>query len=405
MINVPQSGPLSLLVSAAAARLADNLAVLGGPKDIPRNFPILGDPGVIITALAPAVEAGPGSLCFAVKADFLNQARQSGAAAVIVTPALAESLSAEALGGPPSSPSAYPAPSLVLCPEPRLLFAVILGLIGEKTLPAYAAGEPFFKDRSSVTIGPDVTFGPHSYIGAGVILGARVVVGPRVFIEDGVIVGDDVIVHTGVVLRWGVKIGHRCQIHAGSVIGEDGFGYNQVPSPESGRLIHYKNQHLGGVTIGDDVEIGALTCIDRGLINDTVIGPGTKIDNLVQVGHNCQIGRDCIIVSQVGMAGHTQVGDRAFLLGQVGLTHGSVIGEDAILAGQSGVLSRVPPGRRVWTGTPAQLQTDEYRSQLMVRRELPKWRRFFSLFKKGRSFDQIRTKMLEDDQDESPQNS
>jgi UDP-3-O-[3-hydroxymyristoyl] glucosamine N-acyltransferase len=106
---------------------------------------------------------------------------------------------------------------------------------------------------------------------------------------------------------------------------------------------------------------------------------------------------DCVVVAQVGMGGHSRIGDRAFLLGQVGLTHGSDIGHDAVLAGQAGVLRRVPAGRRVWTGTPAQPQTDEYRSQALIRNDLPKWRRFLSLFKKGKPIEEIRSILLEDE--------
>jgi UDP-3-O-[3-hydroxymyristoyl] glucosamine N-acyltransferase len=279
---------------------------------------------------------------------------------------------------------------LIVCPEPRLLFGVILGFVGETLIPEWSRQEPFFKDKSSCTLGADVSFGPHVYVGAGAVIGRGTKIGPQVFIDDSVSIGENCIIHPGVVLRFGVRIGSRCQIHSNCVIGEDGFGYNQLPFKELGRLIHYKNPHLGGVLIGDDVEIGALSAVDRGLVSDTVIGRGTKIDNLVQIGHNCQIGMDCIVVAQVGAAGHSQVGDRAFLLGQTGLSHGAKVGCDAIIAGQSGVLGSVPDGPNVWTGTPVQSQGDEYRTQVMLRKDLPKWRQFLRLFLKGRSLEEIR---------------
>lgn len=402
MITISRPGPLSALVEAASADLFKTLARLAGVPQLPsETFEVLGDPSVIVTSLAAAVEAEPGSLCFAVKADYLEQARSRGAAAIIIPPALAASESSGAGSRGSIGSAASPGgPSLVVCREPRLLFAVILGLVGQDSIPPLPSGEPLFKDKSSVSIGAGASFGPFSYVGANVVLGEGVVVGPRVFIEDGVQVGDRTILHPGAILRWGVKIGRDCQIHSGAVIGEDGFGYNQVPMPQLGRLIHYKNPHLGSVVIGDDVEIGALAAIDRGLVGDTVVGSGTKIDNLVQIGHNCQVGRDCVIVAQAGLGGHSSIGDRAFLLGQVGLTHGSVIGQDAILAGQAGVLSGVPAGRKVWTGTPAQLQAAEYKGQLLVRKDLPKWRRFLGLFKKGKSFEEIRAVMIEDDKKE-----
>jgi UDP-3-O-[3-hydroxymyristoyl] glucosamine N-acyltransferase len=378
MIIVPRPRPLSALLAAAAERLAADLARLSGaPPAPPEAFAVQGDPSVPISSLAAAFEAEAGSLCFAVSPQYVQLARSRGAAAVIASP---DSIEGAGDGGP----------AIVPCREPRLLFAVILGLAGEDRVPAFAPGEPFFKDKASAAIGRGVFFGPGCYVGADVSLGDGVVVGPGVFIEDGVSVGERTILHPRVVLRWGVKIGRDCQIHSGTVVGEDGFGYNQVPFPKLGRLVHYKNPHLGGVSIGDDVEIGALSAIDRGLVGDTVVGRGTKIDNLVQIGHNCQVGEDCVVVAQVGMGGHSRIGSRAFLLGQVGLTHGSDIGEDAILAGQAGVLKKVPAGRQVWTGTPAQPQAEEYRGQLLVRNDLPKWRRFLSLLRKGLSFEEIR---------------
>jgi UDP-3-O-[3-hydroxymyristoyl] glucosamine N-acyltransferase len=114
------------------------------------------------------------------------------------------------------------------------------------------------------------------------------------------------------------------------------------------------------------------------------------------LGHNCQIGQDCVIVAQAGVGGHCQVQDRVFLLGQVGLSHGVKIGHDAIISGQSGVLGQVPPGNTIWTGTPARPQREEYTAQVMVKKDLPKWRKFLKLFLKGRSLEDIRAALTED---------
>jgi UDP-3-O-[3-hydroxymyristoyl] glucosamine N-acyltransferase len=382
MIKLSNPKPLGDLVEEASARLAESLALLGGPRE---RIPALvhGDRGVSVSALSSANEAGEGALCFAVKKEFFLKARDQGAAAVIMAPGLLEEVETEGVG----------AIAVVVFPEPRLLFSMILGLSGQEFCPSWGQGEPYFKDKASCTIGPGVSFGPNVYVGAAVSIGQDTRIGPGVFLDDGVSLGAGCIIHPGVVLRYGVKVGQRCQIHSNSVIGGDGFGYNQVPSPDTGRLIHFKNPHLGGVDIGDDVEIGALAAIDRGLVADTVIGRGTKIDNLTQIGHNCQIGQDCVIVSQVGVAGHSQVGDRVFLLGQCGLSHGAKVGHDAIISGQSGVLGTVPPGREVWTGTPVKPQREEYTSQIMVKNDLPKWRKFLSLFLKGVSWDDIRAAM------------
>jgi UDP-3-O-[3-hydroxymyristoyl] glucosamine N-acyltransferase len=211
------------------------------------------------------------------------------------------------------------------------------------------------------------------------------------FLDDGVVVGQDCRIHPLAVLRWGVRVGDRCQIHSGAVIGSDGFGYNQLPAPD-GRLIHFKNEHLGGVVIGDDVEIGAQTSVDRGLVADTVIGRGTKIDNLVQIGHNVRVGRDCIVVAQVGIGGHTVIGDRVFLLGQVGVGPGVTIGDDAILTAQTGVGSgRVPAGRRIWSGSPLKPHEEQYQSLALISTQLPKVRKFFQALKKSATLDELKS--------------
>jgi UDP-3-O-[3-hydroxymyristoyl] glucosamine N-acyltransferase len=173
------------------------------------------------------------------------------------------------------------------------------------------------------------------------------------------------------------------------VIGDDGFGYNQIPDTARGRLYHVKNEHVGGVWIGDDVEIGTLVCVDRGLVGDTVIGSGTKVDNLVQIAHNCQVGRDAVIVAQVGMAGHTRLGDRVFALGQAGFTTGAAVGDDAIIGGQAGVSGEIPAGRAVWSGTPAQKADDDFRQLALIRRELPRVREFFRLLGRADSFQSL----------------
>ncbi|MDR1050597.1 MAG: UDP-3-O-(3-hydroxymyristoyl)glucosamine N-acyltransferase [Deltaproteobacteria bacterium] len=387
MTVLPRPAPLEDLLAQASARLASTLPLLGGPSLRP-EFPVLGDPGTLVSSLTSSAEAGPGALCFAVKPNFLREAVDRGAAAVVVTPELA----GRAAGQAPGAASA-PGPALAVCPEPRLLFGVILGIAGDAVTPKWAPASPFYKDEASCEIDPGVVFGPGCYIGAGVRIGPGGRIGPGVFVDDGVSMGRDCLIHPGVVLRFGTRLGDRCQIHANAVIGDDGFGYNQIPYPPGGRLIHYKNPHLGGVLIGDDVEIGSLAAIDRGLVSDTVVGRGTKIDNLVQIGHNCQIGNDCVVVAQAGAAGHSRVGDRAFVLGQAGLSHGAAVGEDAVIAGQSGVLGTIPPGGNVWTGTPAKPQGEEYRSQVMLKNDLPKWRQFLRLFLKGRGLDEIRREM------------
>ncbi|MDR1871528.1 MAG: UDP-3-O-(3-hydroxymyristoyl)glucosamine N-acyltransferase [Deltaproteobacteria bacterium] len=378
MIPLPEIS-LGELGQRAKERLAADFAILGG-GEAPEIETI--GPNTRIAFLSSAEEAGPMALCFATSPDYLAKAQEGRAAAVAVNASLKDKL-----GDLPA----------LIAPDPRLLFAAILSLARETYIPPLPPGEPYFVDRASCQIGPGVILGPRAYIGARVIIGEKAIIGPDVFLEDDVVVGAETILHPKVIIRWGCQIGQRCQIHAGAVIGEDGFGYTQVPSPQTGRLIHYKNPHLGKVILGDDVEIGALTAIDRGLVADTVIGRGVKMDNLVQIGHNCQIGQDVIVVAQVGCAGHSNVGDRAFLLGQCGLTHGAVVGQDAIITGQSGVTGRVPAGREAWSGTPCRPMSQELRSQAMVNRDLPRWRRFWAEFRKSPTFEALKKALASGD--------
>ena len=371
MLELNPPRPLAGLAAEAGAALDGRLAVLGAAALAPAE--LRGDGRALVTALGAAEEAGPGCLTFAISASFLKQAEEAGAAAVVVPPALAEGLKLPAL----------------VTAEPRLFFSVLLGLAGRAVKPPPPAGRAFFADRDTVSLGEGVILGPGAHIGRGVRLGARTVVGPLAFLDDGVAIGQDCLIHPLAVLRRGVRVGDRCQIHSGAVIGEDGFGYNQLPGP-GGRLIHFKNEHAGGVVIEDDVEIGTQTAIDRGLVSDTVIGRGTKIDNLVQIGHNARVGRDCIIVSQVGMSGHVELGDRVFLLGQAGLRPGVSIGDDAIVTGQSGVDRPLPAGGGTWSGTPARPQEEYFQTLALRATQLPKVRKFFQALEKTASLGELK---------------
>jgi len=382
VLNSPR--PLAELAAEAEVALGIRFAALGVPGLAPA-VTLAGDGQTLVTAMSAAEDSGPGCLTFAVAESYLRQAKEAGAAAIIIPPVLA----AHSLN----------LPALVTA-EPRLLFSVILDGLGVRPEPL--AGEAFFVDRDTVNSGPGVVIGPGAYIGRGVRLGTGTIVGPRAFLDDGVVVGEDCRIHPLAVLRWGVRVGDRCQIHSGAVIGDDGFGYNQLPAP-GGRLIHFKNEHLGGVVLEDDVEIGALTAVDRGLVADTVIGRGTKIDNSVQIGHNVRLGRDCVVVSQVGIGGHAVVGDRVFLLGQVGIGPGVTIGDDAVLTGRSGVGSgRVPAGRRVWSGAPLKPYEEQYQSLALISTQLPRVRKFFQALKKSATLEDLKAMFFTSEEKSDP---
>jgi UDP-3-O-[3-hydroxymyristoyl] glucosamine N-acyltransferase len=377
LFNFPAPISLKTLLTEANLLLNQDLSLLSGDT-FGFSYTSEGDLDIPISSLGATNEAAPGTLTFAVEAKFLREAIEHEASAIITNPNL--------LKTPPD-----PSVNLILTQEPRLLFAAILGFTEKKLRPAWQAGEPvFFKDQASVTIADNVTIGPFTYIGANVTIGAGTKIGAQVFIEDDCVIGEDSVIHPGAILRWRVTLGDRVQIHSGAIIGEDGFGYTQVPTPACGRLIHFKNSHLGGVIIENDVEIGAGTTIDRGLVADTVIHKGSKLDNLAQIGHNVEIGKDCVIVSQVGAAGHAKIGDRAFILGQAGLSHGVEVGADAIITGQSGVTGNIPPGRKSWSNCPAMPHAEDLKLQAMQRLYLPKWRHFLDLFKKCVTFTELR---------------
>ena len=193
--------------------------------------------------------------------------------------------------------------------------------------------------EEGVTVEPGAVIGPEASIGSGTTIAAGSVIGYRVYIGRDCYVGPNATLTHALV-------GNRVTIHAGASIGQDGFGFAM------GRAGHQKVPQIGRVIIQDDVEIGANTTIDRGALRDTVIGEGTKIDNLVQIGHNVVIGRHCIIVAQTGISGSAELGDFVALGGQVGVVGHVKIGAGAQIAGSSNVRGNVPPGVR-WGGTPA----------------------------------------------------
>jgi len=199
---------------------------------------------------------------------------------------------------------------------------------------------------SNLKTGSDISVYPFAFIGDDVSLGDRAIIFPGVYIGKGVSIGDDSVIHPNVTIRENVVIGKKVIIHSGTVIGADGFGYTL----EKGE--HYKIPQIGGVIIEDNVEIGSNVSIDRGTTGNTVIGQGTKIDNLVQIAHNVSIGKKCIIVSQVGISGSVEIGDGVVLAGQVGVKDHVKIGAGAVAAGQSGITRNIPEGQ-VYSGMPA----------------------------------------------------
>ncbi|HUI41888.1 MAG TPA: UDP-3-O-(3-hydroxymyristoyl)glucosamine N-acyltransferase [Terriglobia bacterium] len=289
-----------------------------------------GEPAREVSGLAALDDAGPSDLAFAADPKALARAARSRAACILIPEnSVLEGRTTVAVAGP------------------KLAFIRVASAL----LPP-AAHEPGVHPTavvaSQATLGPDVSVGPHVVVEPGARVGARTHLGAGVFIGESAVIGDDCVLHPRTVLYPGVRIGNRVILHAGVVIGGDGFGYVFA----EGR--HWKFPQLGAVVVEDDVEIGCNSTIDRGSLGTTVIGEGTKIDNLVQIAHNVRIGKHCVIAAQTGISGSVEVGDYAVIGGQVGIGDHVVIEEGARLASKAGILPGkiVRRGATVW-GIPA----------------------------------------------------
>ncbi len=255
--------------------------------------------------------------------------------------------------------------TVIRAQRPRNAFARALRALRPET-PAASGVHPGAVVHRAAKIAEGVAIGPHAVVERGVAIGRGAVIGPGVFLGKGVQVGENCRFHAGVRVYAGCRIGDRVVLHAGVSIGADGFGLVL----EAGR--YEKFPQIGSVEIGDDVEIGANSCVDRGALDDTRIGAGTKLDNLVHVGHNCQIGKHVVMAAQVGLSGGVTVEDYAVLGGQAGIGEGARIGAQVQLGGQGGLLPEksLAQGGVYW-GTPARPLREHLASQARVNR-LPK---------------------------------
>lgn len=311
---------------------ADIAATTGGE--------LRGDPTARVTAVAPLHRAGPGDLTFLAATRYAPLLTERNPGVLLVTPELAAT---------PGTPQAT-----VIVKKP---LEALLGILPRLyVLPRAAPGihQTAVLGRG-VRIGKGVSIGPCAVVGDGATVGDSSVIDAHVVIGPGVSIGSACHLYPGVTLYPGSTLGDRVIAHAGVRIGGDGYGYVFAGGA------HQKIPHVGRCIIHDDVEIGANSTIDRGSIDDTVIGAGTKIDNLVQVGHNCTVGRLCLIMSQVGLAGSTKVGDGVVLAGQAGVSGHLEIGDRARVAAQAGVFGDVPAGE-TWSGYPARPHRESLRA-------------------------------------------
>ncbi|MGB7211923.1 MAG: UDP-3-O-(3-hydroxymyristoyl)glucosamine N-acyltransferase [Gemmatimonadales bacterium] len=307
---------------------------------------LVGDGALAVTAIGPLDRAGPDVLSFLASAKYLTAFQASGAGVVL----LAEQF-ADVAGGP--------ARRIVVTDPYRAVQAVALVL--------YPVALPDRGTHPTVVVGPgasigvDPSIGPYAVVGRDAQLGARVTLGAHVTIGGGVVVGDDTVIDPGVTIYPGTVIGARVVIKAGAVVGSPGFGFMEGGAVPDRRL------HIGRCLISDDVEIGANATVDRGSLDDTVIGEGTKLDNLVHVGHNVRLGRGCLVAAQCGFAGSARLGDGVLLGGHVAINGHTTVGTGARIAGASVVYGDVPAGE-TWGGHPARPHRETLRQQAALGR-------------------------------------
>jgi UDP-3-O-[3-hydroxymyristoyl] glucosamine N-acyltransferase len=303
---------------------------------------LIGDPECVVKGAATLETATADDVSFLARRKYIPYLCSTRAAAVIVSRELGEI-------------DEIPEDTILLwVDDAHLALAEALSLLYPEP-PRKAEIAPTATVGPEVELGTDVSVGDYSVVGAGSKLADGVKVGPLCFIGEGCVVGEGTELKDQVSLYDKTFVGARCILHSGTRVGVDGFGY-----------VFHENEHkkvpqVGRCVIEDDVELGANVCIDRGSVGETRVGAGTKIDNLVHIAHNVKIGRNCIIVAQVGIAGSTNVGHGVALAGQVGIIGHLNIGDGAKVAAQAGVSHDIPAGE-TWFGYPARPRTQAMRA-------------------------------------------
>lgn len=309
-----------------------------------------------ISGLVSAGDSDPTAITFAESEEYLAKAQSAKIAALLVSPGLSPTI-----------------PHIVV-ENPRLAFFLLLRLC-DRPLSISAGVHPTAVIADSATIDESASIGAYAIVGENSRVGPKAVLHPHAVVGDRCVVGEGSAVFPRAVLVQDVTLGRNCIIHAGAVIGADGFGFVW----DGQRRI--KVPQVGGVTLGDDVEIGANTCIDRATAGQTRIGRGTKIDNLCQIGHNCEIGEDTVLAGACGISGSVKIGSRCVLGGGVGTNDHISIADDVTLGGRSGVDRDITePG--AYFGTPARPIGEAMRAFMLIPKLPEIWSRLRKLEKK-----------------------
>lgn len=314
---------------------------------------VVGDENITISNVSKIEEGKPGTLAFLANLKYENFLYSTEASVVLVNKNFIPKEKVNA--------------TLIKVDDAYQAFASLLDLyVQAKAAVKVGIEQPSFI-HNSATIGKDLYLGAFAYVGNNSKIGSNTKLYPHVFVGENVTIGDDCILYSGVKIYDDTVIGNRCIIHSGAVIGSDGFGF--APLEEG---TYKKIPQIGNAVLEDDVEIGANTTIDCGTMGSTIIRKGAKIDNLVQVGHNCEIGENTVIAAQSGMAGTSKVGKNCKFGGQVGLAGHLTIGDNVFIGAQSGVAKSVK-GDQVILGSPAMEIKDTIKA-ITIYKNLPKLR-------------------------------
>ncbi len=306
------------------------------------NGTIEGDPSVVVNSFSKIEEGKPGTLTFLANPKYTHYIYTTEASVVLVNNDFVAEQPIQA--------------TLIRCFNAYAALAILLDIV-EKSKPKKTGIEPMSYIAPSAKVGEDIYVGAFAYVGEKAKIGSNTQIYPQVYVGENVTIGENAIIYPGVKIYSNSIIGNNCIIHAGAVIGSDGFGF----APENG--VYKKIPQMGIVVIEDDVEIGANTTIDRAVMDATTIHKGVKLDNLIQVAHNVEIGENTVMAAQVGISGSTKVGKHCMIGGQVGLGGHITIGDNVNIGAQSGIISNIKSDAKI-IGSPAIPVRDFFKSSV-----------------------------------------
>lgn len=316
---------------------------------------------VAVSDFGKIEEARPGCITFLANPKYTHYIYSTKASVVLVRRDFVAEQPVEA--------------TLIRVDDPYSALASLLSLVGQVIKPNPSGVEQGAYVSEDAKVGADCYVGAFAYIAPGAVIGDRVKIYPHSYIGHGTVVGDDTVIYPGVKIYYGCRVGKRCVIHSGAVIGADGFGF----APDKNGVYH-KIEQIGIVQIDDDVEIGANTTVDRSTMGRTHIARGVKLDNLIQIAHNVEVGHDTVMASQAGVAGSTKIGANCMVGGQVGFAGHISVGDRVSIGAQSGIAKSVPDDSRIM-GSPS-MPWGDYARTAAALKNLPEMARKLATIEK-----------------------